>query len=78
MKQTPQIVKDAASYLIEMYGDNFDYLGKHEGADVYTYHFPDDSCTGFPFVYIHKDDKVTEITGFVALDIVRFTCQKSR
>ena len=71
MKQTPQIVKDAASYLIEMYGDNFDYLGKHEGADVYMYLFPDGSCTGFPFVYIHKDDKVTEITGFEALDIVR-------
>lgn len=30
MKQIPQIVKDAASDLIEEYGDNFDYLGKYE------------------------------------------------
>lgn len=71
MKQTPQIVKDAASYLIELYGDNFDYLGKHEGADAYMFKFPEDADTGFPFVYIHKDGKVTEITGFEALDIVR-------
>ena len=70
MKQTPQIVKDAANYLIEMYGDNFDYLGKREGADTYMFKFPEDADTGFPFVYIHKDGKVTEITGFEALDIV--------
>ena len=71
MKQIPQIVKDAASYLIEMYGDKFDYFGKHEGADVYMLKFPEDADTGFPFVYIHKDEKVTEITGFEALDVVR-------
>ena len=70
MKQTPQIVKDVASHLIEEYGDNFDYLGKYEGADVYMFKFQEDADTGFPFVYIHKDGKVTEITGFEALDIV--------
>ena len=70
MKQIPQIVKDAASDLIEEYGDNFDYLGKYEGADAYRFKFPEDADTGFPFVYIHKDGKVTEITGFEALDIV--------
>lgn len=71
MKQIPQIVKDAAKDLIKIYGDNIDFLGKYEGADAYIYHFPDDTSTGFPFVYIHKDDKVTEITGFEALDILR-------
>ena len=70
MKQTPQIVKDAASYLIEMYGDNFDYLGKYEGADVYIYHFPDGSCTGYPFVYLVKDGNVEELTDSPALYII--------
>ena len=46
MKQIPQIVKDAASYLIEMFGDNFDYLGKYEGADVYMYHFSEEVTVG--------------------------------
>lgn len=70
MKQIPQIVKDAAKDLIKAYGGKIDFLGKYEGADAYMFHFPDDSCTGFPFVYIHKDDKLTEITGFEALDIM--------
>ena len=66
MKQIPQIVKDAAKDLIKAYGGKIDFLGKYEGADAYMFHFPNDSCTGFPFVYIHKDGKVTEITGFEA------------
>ncbi len=66
MKQTPQIVKDAASYLIEMFGDNFDYLGKHEGADVYVYHFSEEVTAGFPPVYLYKDGAVEELTGDVA------------
>lgn len=70
MKQTPQIVKDAAKALINAYGGKIDFLGKYEEADAYIYHFPDDTSTGFPFIYIHKGDKVTEITGFEALDIM--------
>lgn len=70
MKQIPQIVKDAASHLIEEYGDNFDYLGKYEGADVYIYHFPDGSCTGYPFVYLVKDGNVEELTDSPALYII--------
>lgn len=71
MKQTPQIVKDAAKDLIKAYGGKVDFLGKYKGADAYMLKFPEDADTGFPFVYIHKDDKVTEIIGFEALDIVR-------
>ena len=71
MKQVPQIVKDAAKDLIKAYGGEINFLGKHEGADAYILKLPEDVDTGFPFVYIHKDDNVTEITGFEALDIVR-------
>ena len=70
MVKIPQIVKDAAKDLIEIYGDKFDYLGKFEGAEAYAFSFPEDSCTGFPFVYLVKDDKVEEISGCLALDII--------
>lgn len=74
MTKIPQIVKDAAKDLIEIYGDKFDYLGKFEGAEAYAFSFPEDSCTGFPFVYLVKDDKVEEISGFLALDIIDSLC----
>lgn len=70
MKKIPQIVKDAARDLIKMYGDAIDYLGKYEGADAYMYHFPDDSCTGYPFVYLVKDGKVDIVTESPALYII--------
>ena len=70
MAKIPQIVKDAAKDLIEMYGESFDHLGKYEGADAYVYQFPEGACTGFPFVYLVKDDKVEVISEFHALDII--------
>ena len=70
MKKIPQIVKDAAQDLIKLYGDAFDYLGKYEGADVYSYHFPDGSCVGYPFLYLLKDGKLDEVSGSPALYIV--------
>lgn len=70
MKKIPQTVKDAARDLIKMYGDAIDYLGKYEGADAYMYHFPDDSCTGYPFVYLVKEGKVDIVTESLALYIV--------
>ena len=70
MKNVPQIVKDAAHDLIIMYGDTIDYLGKYEGADAYMYHFPEDSCPGYPFVYLVKDGKVDIVTESPALYII--------
>lgn len=70
MKKIPQTVKDAARDLIKMYGDAIDYLGKYEGADAYMYHFPDDSCTDYPFVYLVKEGKVDIVTESLALYIV--------
>lgn len=66
----PEQVKTAARNLIEIYGSAFDYLGKYKGKDAYLFHFPDDACAGFQFVYLFKDNEVTEVTGFKALDIV--------
>lgn len=70
MAKVPQIVKNAAKDLIEIYGDRFDYLGKYEGADAYAFLFPEDSCTGFPFVYLVKDGKVDVVTDSIALFII--------
>ena len=74
MLKVPQIVKDAAKYLVDLYGDKFENLGKYEGADVYVYQFPDGIVTGFPFVYLVKDDKLEEISEFLAVDIIGSLC----
>ena len=74
MVKIPQIVKNAAKDLIEIYGDKFDYLGKYEGADAFAFSFPEYLCAGFPIVYLVKDDKVEVISGFLALDITNLLC----
>ncbi len=74
MVKVPQIVKDAAKYLVDLYGDKFDYLGKYEGADAFAFSFPEYLCAGFPIVYLVKDDKVEEISEFLAVDIIGSLC----
>lgn len=66
----PEAVKNEARGLIEQYGDSFEYLGEYEGADYYVFKFPEDSCTGFPFVFQYADGLVFTITGFEALDTI--------
>lgn len=66
----PEPVKIAAKGLIDIYGSDFDYLGKYEEADVYMFKFPADSCTGYPFLYLVKNGRVDEITAEPALYII--------
>lgn len=68
--KVPEQIKKAAKSLIDLYGETFDYLGKYKGEDAFLFRFPEDSNTGFPFIYLFKSDKVTEITGFEALGIL--------
>lgn len=68
--KTPAKIREAAQWLIDQYGDAICYLGKYKGADTYYFRFPDDIATGFPYVYLMKADKVTEITGFEAVEII--------
>lgn len=75
--QAPQVVLDAAKLLVDMYGANFDYLGIFDGADAYVYKFPEDSSTGYPFVYLLKDGKVTEITGAISLHIIELSLKNT-
>lgn len=54
-----------------MYGQRVEYLGQMpDGRAAYYYHFPEDTDTGFPFVYLFANGHVDEITGFEALRIV--------
>ncbi len=59
----PEQVKNEARALIEQYGDTFEYLGIYEGQEAYVFKFPEDSCTGYPFVYLYDGKDATEITG---------------
>ena len=68
--KVPEQIKTAAKGLVDMFGSHFKYLGKHSGADFYMFKFPDDSLTGFPFVYQYENGEVLTITGFAALDII--------
>ncbi len=66
----PEQVKNEARALIEQYGDTFEYLGIYEGQEAYVFKFPEDSCTGYPFVYLYDGKEATEITGPLSLDVI--------
>lgn len=68
--EIPAKVKQAAQYLVEMYGDHVEHLGQYQGAEAFYYHFPDDVTAGFPPVYLMKGDKFREVSGFEALEII--------
>ena len=68
--KTPAKVEAAARYLVEMYGDHIEHLGQYQGAEAFYYHFPEDVDAGFPTVYLWKDNEVTEISDFFALEII--------
>ena len=66
----PSLVMKAASELRTMYGEHLEYLGEFQGAQAYYYRFPDDVDVGFPSVYLLKDEELTEIGGFFAMEIL--------
>lgn len=69
--KVPEEIKHAAKSLIDLYGDTFDYLGKYKGQHAFLFRFPEDTDTGFPYIYLFKDGKVSEVTDFEALSITR-------
>lgn len=66
----PTAVQNAAKELSDVYGSNFAYLGQYEGRAVWRYCFPENTDTGYPFVYLYGDGHVEEITGRVALRLI--------
>ena len=70
--RVPQPVINAAKNLSDIYGENLFFIGTYNGEDVYLFEFPDNVETGFPFLYFYNvaTQKVTELTGPEALDVV--------
>jgi len=74
--KVPKEIEIAAKELIDSDGYSFKYLGKYKEQEAYMYCFPEDTLTGFPFVYLlGKDGKVEEIEGPEAL---YFTSHRSK
>ena len=70
--EIPIKVQSEAQHLINRYGQNFDYIGNFNGHEYYIYKFPEETITGFPFVYVYNSEteEVLEISGSRALDII--------
>ncbi len=68
----PQAVVKEAGSLIKMYGENIVRIGQKGIFDIFMFKFPEDTLTGYPFVYLYdREDKTADtITGFDALDII--------
>ena len=64
--EIPAKVREEAQWLIEMYGDHLEYLGKHQGADAFWYHTPGDIIINYSPVYLYENDDVVTLTGDIA------------
>ena len=71
-KEIPQKVKEAASFLIEMYGDNIKFIGTYQDSDVYEFLFPGETETGYPIIFLYNSaGEVQKMTGFKTFKILR-------
>ena len=70
----PEQIKQAAGELVAMYGEQFNYLGEHKGAQVYAFRFPDDASVGYPCLFLYDAGKVTEVGGEDALVLISSLC----
>ena len=71
-KDIPQSVIKEAQSLIDRYGQCIEFIGEKNDLDYFVFRFPENSMTGFPFVYVYNSefDDTMEITGFDALDLI--------
>lgn len=69
---TPQVVTEKAKGLIELYGPQLAYIGNYENLQVFMFQFPENTETGFPFVYLYdrSSNVATEVIGFDALEVI--------
>lgn len=70
--EIPVKVQRKAQHLINRYGQNLDCIGNFNEYEYYIYKFPEETITGFPFVYAYNSEteEVMEISGSRALDII--------
>lgn len=71
MSKIPEIINKSAKPLFDEYGGGeCEYLGVYQGKEAYQFVPPEDIDDGYPTIYLLKDDKVDEITGFLSLSIL--------
>lgn len=70
--EVPQAVIKAAGELVQMFGPKFDFIGEHNGSDVYRFAFPKGEYTGYPIFYLYDKGclSVTEVAGPAALELL--------
>ena len=68
----PKSVICEAQHLIEDYGCNFRHLGKHDSNEVFQFVFPENTETGYPFIYLYNEStKVAmQLSGEDALEVI--------
>jgi hypothetical protein len=71
--KTPQAVKDAASFLTDMYPTKLYHIGGYDGYEVFGIRFLEDPapCVGFPSVFLYKEgEKVKVVTDPDVFEII--------
>lgn len=71
-KDIPISVIKKAKCLIDLYGVNLENIGRYKGLDVYEFIFPENTETGYPFLFVFdkQSNIVSETTGFEAFEII--------
>lgn len=62
MAKIPEIVKNKAKELIDIYGNRLKYIGDYINLTMYMFCMPKYIDTGGLFIYIYKDNNVENIT----------------
>ena len=83
--RTPQAVKDAAKFFLEE-GDKLFHIGDYNGYEVYQVVFPEGECTGYPIIFMYKEDEpVLELQyeaemffGVSVFEIMRIAAKNTR
>lgn len=69
--ETPKAIKRAAAWYLKNFKKaKLAYLGVYKGADAYCVQMPEDMKTGFPPVFLLRDNKVTEVCDTRSLEII--------
>lgn len=70
--EVPQAVIKAAKGLVKMFGPSFEYLGEHNGSDVFMFAFPDGTftCEPYLFLYSKQSQSATQIAGGAAVELL--------
>ena len=55
---------------LSLIDEDYGQLEMGANEDHYPVTFPEDSCTGYPFVYLYDGNTATEISGPLSLDII--------